>query len=79
MSKRLKVSLGVLVLAGAGAAVFLATRDADATNGGITTVTIEKGTIVDKALAVGQIVPDQEIQVKSQISGRVKEALVEVG
>ncbi len=79
MSKRLKVGLGVLVLAGAGAAVFLVTRDADATNGGITTVTVEKGTIVDKALAVGQIVPDQEIQVKSQISGRVNQAFVEIG
>jgi HlyD family secretion protein len=34
---------------------------------------------VDKALAVGQIVPDQEIQVKSQISGIVSTCYVEVG
>jgi len=42
-------------------------------------VEVKRGTVVDKALATGQIVPLQEISVKSQISGIVKEAYVEVG
>jgi HlyD family secretion protein len=80
MSKVTKVGLGVLVLGGIGVGAFLLmSKNAAAKSGGITTVTIEKGTIIDKALAVGQIVPDQEIQVKSQISGIVKETFVEVG
>ena len=80
MSKAKKVGLSVLVLGGIGTAAFmLMSKNAAAKSGGLTTVAIEKGTIVDKALAVGQIVPDQEIQVKSQISGIVKETFVEVG
>lgn len=80
MSKATKVGLSVLVLGGMGVgAFFLMSKNAAAKNGGLTTVAVEKGTIVDKALAVGQIVPDQEIQVKSQISGIVKETYVEVG
>jgi HlyD family secretion protein len=44
-----------------------------------TLVKVERGTITDKALATGQIVPKQEIQVKSQISGTVKQCFAEVG
>ncbi len=80
MSKVTKVGLSVLVLGGIGTGAFLfVSKNAAAKSGGITSVAVEKGTIVDKALAVGQIVPDQEIQVKSQISGIVKETYVEVG
>src|SRR4029453_3289979 len=80
MSKATKVGLGVLVLGGMGVGAFLLmSKNAAAKSGGITTVAVEKGTIIDKVLAVGQIVPDQEIQVKSQISSIVKETFVEVG
>lgn len=43
------------------------------------TVKVDRATIVDKALAVGQIVPRQEVQVKSRISGIVKSLRAEVG
>jgi HlyD family secretion protein len=79
MKKGSKIILGIVGLGVVGASVALATRgrgDKDQVN---TLVKIEKGTIVEKALAVGQIVPDQEIQVKSQISGRIKDTFVEVG
>ncbi len=76
MSKAKKVGLSVLVLGGIGTAAFLLiSKNAAAKQEGLKTVEIVRGTIVDKALAVGQIVPDQEIQVKSQISGIVKETL----
>ena len=43
------------------------------------TVTVEKGSIVDKALAVGKIEPKLEVAVKSKISGIVKRTFVEIG
>jgi HlyD family secretion protein len=79
MKTLLKVVIGLVVL---GAVAFGAVRVAG--NGKdkkapFTLVRVERGTITDKALATGQIVPTQEIQVKSQISGIVKQCFVEVG
>jgi HlyD family secretion protein len=42
-------------------------------------VEVTRDTIVEKALAVGQLEPRQEIQVKSKISGIVKKLRVDVG
>ncbi|HEX3582372.1 MAG TPA: efflux RND transporter periplasmic adaptor subunit [Thermoanaerobaculia bacterium] len=42
-------------------------------------VEVTSGSIVEKAVAVGQIQPRQKFQVKSKISGIVRRALVEVG
>jgi HlyD family secretion protein len=42
-------------------------------------VKVERGDIVEKALAIGRIEPKKEITVKSQISGIVRRAYVEVG
>ena len=74
----MKVVVGTLAV-GAAVAIFLYSRNASAKQDDMKTVEIVRGTIVDKALAVGQIVPDQEIQVKSQISGIVARCFVEVG
>jgi HlyD family secretion protein len=79
MSKPTKFVIGTLVVVAAAGGFFLYSRNAAAKQTGLETVTIARGTIVDKALAVGQIVPDQEIQVKSQISGIVAQCFVEVG
>lgn len=78
MSKPFKVVVGTLAV-GAAVGLFLYSRNASAKQEGLKTVEVVRGTIVDKALAVGQIVPDQEIQVKSQISGIVTQCFVEVG
>ncbi len=43
------------------------------------TVVCNKGSIIDKALAVGTIVPREEIAVKSNISGIVKKLHVDLG
>lgn len=80
MKKAMKMIAGVLALGGLGYALFLiAPRDAAGKSGASDVVEVERGTIVDKALATGQIVPEQEIQVKSQISGIVKTCFVQVG
>ncbi|MFH1231064.1 MAG: hypothetical protein V1709_06155, partial [Planctomycetota bacterium] len=44
----------------------------------VTWVKVQKGTIIDKALAMGQIEPKKEIAIKSQIGGIVKKIFVEV-
>lgn len=43
------------------------------------TVAVERGSIIDQALAVGRIEPKQEIAVKSKISGIVKKTYAEIG
>jgi len=43
------------------------------------TVEVERGEIVEKALAIGSIEPDQEISVKSEVSGVVKRIYKEPG
>ncbi|MDF1545717.1 MAG: efflux RND transporter periplasmic adaptor subunit, partial [bacterium] len=43
------------------------------------TVEVERGSIVDKALAVGRIEPKMEIEVKSKIPGIVRKIYVEIG
>jgi HlyD family secretion protein len=78
MKTWVKVAVPVVVIGAVGfGAVRASTRGASAN--GFTLVKVERGTITDKALATGQIVPKQEIQVKSQISGTVKECFAEVG
>jgi len=42
-------------------------------------VTVEKGSVTEKAVAVGQIQPRQKFSVKSKISGIVRRCLVQVG
>ena len=43
------------------------------------TITAERGSIIDKALAVGQIEPRREIAVKSKVAGIVRTVYAEVG
>jgi HlyD family secretion protein len=43
------------------------------------TVKVEKKTIIEEAIAIGEITPKNDIQVKSKIPGIVKEKFVEVG
>src|SRR5512138_247298 len=80
MQRRTKVVLGSLVLivvVGGGFAASKA-RGGKKDDGG-KAVVVTRGTIVDKALAVGTIQPDVEITVKSKISGVVKRRFAEPG
>ncbi len=43
------------------------------------TVKVEKGSIIDKALAVGEIEPKLEVEVKSKISGIVRTMFIDIG
>ncbi|MEW6752932.1 MAG: efflux RND transporter periplasmic adaptor subunit [Candidatus Latescibacterota bacterium] len=68
----------VLLTVGGGAsyAFLKADRDEDQ---GPKTVKVETGTLVEKALAMGQIVPRHQIAVKSKVSGTVARLFVEEG
>lgn len=79
MKRILRIAIIVLVVGVVGFGAVRVTQTGKTAKNGITLVKVERGTITDKALATGQIVPEQEIQVKSQISGTVKQCFAEVG
>src|SRR5258708_38267167 len=66
------------VLAGASAGVYAWTRSGKKDDG-FKQVEVIQGSIVEKAVAVGQIQPRQKFAVKSKISGIVKRALCQAG
>lgn len=79
MKRSGKIILTVIVLgAVAGASALVAANRGDSEEE-IPFVTVERGDIVDKALAVGTIEPRVEVGVKSQFSGVVKRQFAEVG
>src|SRR5207244_11458038 len=61
------------------AAVYAISRNSKKGNDGPNLVDVTTGSIVEKAVAVGQIQPRQKFQVKSKISGIVRRALIQVG
>ena len=76
MKKIIIITVIVTVL---GALAYFAFGSSKENENGIKLVEVTKGTIVDKALAVGRLEPRQEIQVKSKISGIVKTLHVDIG
>lgn len=79
MKTRTKVGIGLAgLVAVTGTLAVVSLRGGDGSNGP-TTVEVIRGTVIQKALAIGNIEPDVEISVKSQISGVVRELLVEDG
>ena len=79
MRKLWKTLIFLAVIAGASAAVYAISRNSKKGNEGPKLVDVTTGSIAEKAVAVGQIQPRQKFQVKSKISGIVRQALVEVG
>lgn len=80
MKKRTKIILGsvlLVVLLGGGGLALKSAEGASKDEG--RTVTVTRGTVVDRALAVGTIQPDVEVSVKSKISGVVKRRFADPG
>ena len=65
----------MLVVAG----LFLFGGSNDPAENGAVHIKVTRGTIVDKALAVGTIEPENEISVKSKVAGVVKKIFADVG
>jgi len=75
-----KILIVVIILTVIAVAVFLAAKaKSDDGENGLRLIKVERGDIVEKALAIGRIEPKKEIAVKSKISGIVKNVFVEVG
>ncbi len=79
MKRRSKVAIGLVALVVVGGGALAAVRNGGSSDDDTKTVTVERGTIVDKALAVGRIEPEVEISVKSKISGVVGREFADVG
>jgi HlyD family secretion protein len=75
--RKVVIVFTVLILGGLGAAAY--SRSLKSAEPGFKTVLVSRGEVVEKALAVGAIRPDQEISVKSKISGIVRKTYHEVG
>ncbi|HXK10577.1 MAG TPA: efflux RND transporter periplasmic adaptor subunit [Vicinamibacteria bacterium] len=72
------IAAGVIVIAGGVTAVLYSKSNSSKANG-FKTVTVARGSVVEKALAIGAIKPKREIAVKSKISGIVKTSFREIG
>jgi HlyD family secretion protein len=79
MSRLTKLLIFLIIAALGTVGVYAVVRNGSKKDGGFKQVEVTEGTIVEKAVAVGQIQPRQKFQVKSKISGIVRRALVEVG
>ena len=79
MRKILKILVILVLLAAAVGAAYawLSSRGKD--DGGLKMVPVERGSITEKAVAVGQIDPRLKFEVKSKISGIVQRTAGEVG
>jgi len=76
--RKLVVLSAIIIVLGVIAFAFVRSKSGDDPNK-TAEVKVIKGTIMEKALAVGTIEPINEISIKSQISGAVKKLFVDVG
>jgi HlyD family secretion protein len=78
MKGRTKAIFGLLiVVAGSGVAAVAVRGDDPGT--GPATATVARGDIIDKALAVGTIVPEVEVGIKAKVSGVVRRRYADPG
>jgi HlyD family secretion protein len=78
MKKKILLSSAAVVVIG-GAALFFFGGNKSAGNNALPKIKVTRGTIVDKALAVGTIEPENEISIKSKVSGVVGHIYADVG
>ena len=79
MGRILKILLVLIVVAAVGGAGYAWYKGRAGTGDDFKLVAVERGSIIEKAIAIGQIEPRLEFKVKSKISGIVKRTAVEVG
>lgn len=77
--KRYWIILSVLIVLGGGAFFYLYSNTPSEESETVPHVIAETGTVIEKALAVGTIEPDNEIEIKSKISGVVNKVFAEPG
>lgn len=78
MKKKILFSLLAIVILGGAAFLFFGSSGSTADEA-LPKVKVQRGSVVDKALAVGTIEPENEISVKSKVSGVVSKIFADVG
>lgn len=78
MFKKILITSVVVIVVGA-AVYFAFSGSGSDDEGELKFHEVEIGTVVDKAMAIGQIEPEHEVMVKSQISGIVSKMYADVG
>lgn len=78
MFKKIFIPLLIVIII-AAVIILKAKNSANGKDNGIKMIKVQRGDIVENALAIGRIEPKKEIAVKSKISGIVKTVFVEVG
>lgn len=79
MRKLFRTLVLLVILVAVAGGLYAWARSSKGDPAGMKLVPVEKGSITEKAIAVGQIQPRQKFQVKSKISGIVKRCMVNVG
>ncbi len=79
MRKLFKTLIILVVLVAVAGALYALARSGKGGGDGMKEVTVQTGSITEKAIAVGQIQPRQKYSIKSKLSGIVKTCLVNVG
>ena len=79
MRRGTKILVSTVLIGGLGATAFAVSSAGDSDDGETGTVAVERGEIVDQALAVGRIEPLVEVSVKSQLAGVVRQMFKEPG
>jgi HlyD family secretion protein len=80
MKKKIVWIFVTLILLGVSASYFYVSQSqSPSTTGARTIVEVQKGNIIEKALAVGTIQPEFQVEVKSKVSGVVKRIYAEPG
>ncbi|MCC5942728.1 MAG: efflux RND transporter periplasmic adaptor subunit [Balneolaceae bacterium] len=77
--KRVWITLSLIIVMASGAFIYLQSRSASDHDKTDPYVVAEIGTVVEKALAVGNIEPENEIEIKSKISGVVSKIFAQPG
>jgi HlyD family secretion protein len=77
--RRLWIGLLLVLVLGSGSFYFLFSNTSNENESSDPYVIAELGTVVEKALATGTIEPDNEIEIKSKISGVVSQIFAEPG
>jgi HlyD family secretion protein len=77
--RRLWIGLLLILVLGSGSFYFLFSNTSNENESSDPYVIAELGTVVEKALATGTIEPDNEIEIKSKISGVVSQIFAEPG
>jgi len=79
MARVVKILFLLAVLSGGGVWGYFWLQAREPDDGGLELIPVTRGSITEKAVAVGQIEPRFQFQVKSKIPGIVQRCLIEVG